>query len=123
MILRDGIFGEGTPAVAVDFDDIICVVRQAAELQADLAMFHCQDRILGPGIHMKFTIALKRTERQPNAARVEKESLSAAPYLLSMRMPACQDVFIERTEKFLKLVFGRGWKNDIVKVCGGTMKT
>jgi len=122
LILCDGILRKGTPAFAIDLDNVICVIRQAAELQADLAIFHRQDCIFGPGINVEFTVGLKGTEWQPNTARVEKESLAAAPHLLGMRMPACENIFVERAEEFLKPIFGYGRQNDIVKVCGGAVE-
>ena len=61
LILCDCILCKWTSAFAVDFDHMICVKRQAVELQVDLTILNTKNCILSPRICLELTIGLIST--------------------------------------------------------------
>src|ERR1041385_7244939 len=101
-MLCNRFFCKRTSACAIDTNQLINIKREAAKLQTRLSVFNRENRIFCPRIGMEFLIGLELGERKTNTARVEEETITQAPDLLRVRVPASEDMVTIGAEIFFK---------------------
>src|SRR6185503_21346470 len=88
LILCNRLIGEGTSALCINANQFVHIKRDAAKLQAGLAMLRRQDGILRPWIGAELTLGLLMAVSKTYTARVEEEVFAVAANLLCMGVSA-----------------------------------